>query len=599
MPGQQPLPGFQLMQQYQALHQPENTQHLMSHRLAQLQQETRNLHQEMLAIEQRSRAVALAAQQSLQQQRQLAGPRGSLPPHLIPASVQNLIAQQQRDRAVEGRQGAQDTGGSPALAGLQPASGRASPNLHRPNGTTTYTREGIGPNGERWRMEVNEMNVALPFGQPHPQYPHHLGHPVNQHPALDQLQAVLRNTDRFLPAQNLQNGPNNMERAASNPLPARIPTPAGTSPHTAAASATTNHSPTASNVANSSNATIPAVPTTGHAFNAPIVGHVDPVVYLLSSPTGPRALLFNNSDTFYTPRPASRHRRHDEHNPALRNTGANQNNPAAPPGVPEFRNRQRLFRRGHRDRQENNPLEQVNPAAPHGNPGAGALAAQIGPMVWLIVRLMGFIWFFTAGNPTWSRWFMVTGVAVLVFIVNTGIFNGIFEQLWGPVRRHVEALIPLAGPEAAQIPAIDAAIPRVRNAAERQAQANREAAPQLQEQGRRRGEPDPAQVAAHLLQQHRQRNAPGWLVTQVRQAEHALLLFLASLVPGVGERHIAAREAEANAAEAERQRRLDAAAAAENQPAASETGEQAANTTGQDIAADAPNRDAPAAGNDG
>jgi len=50
-------------------------------------------------------------------------------------------------------------------------------------------------------------------------------------------------------------------------------------------------------------------------------------------------------------------------------------------------------------------------------------------------------------------------------------------------------------------------------------------------------------------------------MTQIRRAEHAMLLFLASLVPGVGERHIAAREAEANAAEAERQRRIDAAAA--------------------------------------
>ena len=37
-----------------------------------------------------------------------------------------------------------------------------------------------------------------------------------------------------------------------------------------------------------------------------------------------------------------------------------------------------------------------------------------------------------------------------------------------------------------------------------------------------------------------------------------MLLFMASLVPGVGERHIAAREAAAN----ERQRQIDAAAAA-------------------------------------
>jgi hypothetical protein len=199
-------------------------------------------------------------------------------------------------------------------------------------------------------------------------------------------------------------------------------------------------------------------------------------------------------------------------------------------------------------------------------------------MLWLIVRLIGFVWFFTAGNPSWTRWLMVSGLAVVVFIINTGVFNGVFEQLWGPVRRHVEALIPLAGPEAANVPAINAAIPRAPIAAEDQAAAGQREAgePQPQEQGRRRGEPDPAQVAAHLMEQARQRNA-GWLMTQIRQAEHAMLLFLASLVPGVGERHIAAREAEANAAEAERQRRIGAATAAENSNGEGRNAEQATN----------------------
>ena len=175
---------------------------------------------------------------------------------------------------------------------------------------------------------------------------------------------------------------------------------------------------------------------------------------------------------------------------------------------------------------------------------------------------------------------MVSGLAVLVFIINTGVFNGIFEQLWGPVRRHVEALIPLAGPEAAQIPAINAVIPRV-PPADGQAEPAQAQEPAAQRHGQRRGELDPAQVAAHLIEQHRQRNAaPSWLMTQIRRAEHAMLLFLASLVPGVGERHIAAREAEANAAEAERQRLIDAAAAAEN-PSPEADGEQA-NTAASD-----------------
>ena len=188
---------------------------------------------------------------------------------------------------------------------------------------------------------------------------------------------------------------------------------------------------------------------------------------------------------------------------------------------------------------------------PHGNPGAGALAAQIWPTLWLIVRLAGFVWFFTSGNTSWSRWLMIVGLAIIVFIVNMGLFNGVAEEVWGPIRRHLENLIPLAGP-----PRGDARAP-----AAAEAGVNQTRAPQ--------GEPDPAQAAARLLEQRRQANG-GWLMTQIRRAEHAMLLFLASLVPGVGERHIAAREAETAAAEAERQRaeeerqrQTDAAAAAE------------------------------------
>jgi len=281
------------------------------------------------------------------------------------------------------------------------------------------------------------------------------------------------------------------------------------------------------------------------------------VVYLLSSPQGPRALLINNSDTFYTPRGPSRRRRHDSPAP-VQGAQADARLPPRFQGLPEFRNRNvgRRFRLGRQAQaQGQNPLQPVDAQA-HANPGAGALFAQIGPILWLIVRLAGFIWFFTAGNNSWARFFTVTALAIGVFLINTGIFNGIAEQLWGPIRRHIETLIPLAGPEAARVPAINAAIP--------QQQQPEAPAPRGNEQGprRRRGELDPAEVAARLIEQHRQANG-GWLMAQIRRAEHAALLFLASLVPGVGERHIAAREAEAAAAEAERQRRIEEAAAAE------------------------------------
>jgi hypothetical protein len=179
-------------------------------------------------------------------------------------------------------------------------------------------------------------------------------------------------------------------------------------------------------------------------------------------------------------------------------------------------------------------------------------------MIWLILRLAGFVWFFTAGNSSWPRFVMITALAIIVFIINTGIFNGIAEAMWGPVRRHVEALIPLAGPEAALVPAVNAAaIPhQPQQVPVREGRAADGPGPR-----RRRGELDEVEVAAMLIRQQREARGDWWL-TQVRRVEHAALLFLASLVPGVGERHIAAREAAANAAEAERQREIEAAEAA-------------------------------------
>jgi len=299
------------------------------------------------------------------------------------------------------------------------------------------------------------------------------------------------------------------------------------------------------------------------------------MVYILSSPQGPRALLLNNADTFYNPRQSSRRRRHDSPAP-IQGAQINGQAPGLFQGLPEYRNRNPNQRRARPDRNDNARIQDQNRLEPvrgqaHANPGAGALAARIGPMVWLIIRLAGFVWFFTAGNSSWTRLFMVTAMAIVVFIINTGVFNGIAEQLWGPIRRHVETLIPLAGPDAARIPAVNAAIPR---------QPVAEAPAESQQARRRRpGELDEAEVAARLIEQRRQANG-GWLMAQIRRAEHAALLFLASLVPGVGERHIAAREAEANAAEADRQRLVDAAAA---ESASAEIGEQAAESVNAEI----------------
>ncbi|KAH6681791.1 hypothetical protein B0J14DRAFT_623598 [Halenospora varia] len=514
MHNQQPLPGFQHVHQHQVHHQAEAYHTMMAQRLQQLQRETQRLQQEMGSIEQRYRTQV--AMPPGAHNPQPVNPNPLMGPGIpgIPPTVQNFIAQQQRDRAAEGRLGAGDNSGRATPAA--PSSGRASPNMHRPDHTTTYTREGVGPNGERWQMTVNETTTTVPMAQmphaqPHPHHHHHhphMGQHMNPNPALD-VQAVLRNADRLLATQAGQVAVNNMQRSASTPGPA----------------SSNQAGPPGSALASIQQALNTHVPS-GAATPQPQPQTPETMVYLLSSSQGPRALLVSNSQTFFTPRQSSGRRRRHE---AAAGTEQVQPHTEGAVGLPEYRNRA-VQRGARRNAQEANE-GQANAAqpVPHANPGAGALAAQVGPMLWLIVRLVAFVWFFTSGNSTWTRWFMVSGLAFVVFIINTGLFNGVADQVWGPVRRHLEALIPLAGPDAALVPAA-------------------------------RGEPDPAQAAARLIEQRRQANG-GWLMARIRRAEHALLLFMASLVPGVGERHIAAREAEATAAEAERQRLIDEAVA--------------------------------------
>ena len=129
----------------------------------------------------------------------------------------------------------------------------------------------------------------------------------------------------------------------------------------------------------------------------------------------------------------------------------------------------------------------------------------------------------------------------------------------------------------------------------RRPRADPQGAPQRggDQNGRARQEPNPEDMARRLVAQHQ--GPESWIISQVRRLERAGLLFLASIAPGVAERHIANLEA---AARAERERReAEAAAAAaaaaaeaaaaqenennENQEEASAQGENADTGTGQ------------------
>jgi len=137
-------------------------------------------------------------------------------------------------------------------------------------------------------------------------------------------------------------------------------------------------------------------------------------------------------------------------------------------------------------------------------------------------------------------------MSLFLFVLNTGAFNDILGTFWNPIRQHLENLLPLAGhnhPEVAPAPA------NGENAAGATTVPN--------------PEPNPEEVARRLLQQRRQQDV-SWAMTQFRRIEHAVLLFIASIVPGTAERHIEARTIEENRIlELRRQEAAIAAAAVE------------------------------------
>jgi hypothetical protein len=466
--------------------------------------------------------------------------RGPPQAHTSMPTLQNIIAQQQQARASAGQQGVQ--AGNTATVPQFRIAGASNVQT-----TNNYSHEAHGPNGERWRVNVTETVtysplVTRPPSQPSGATADRDAHLLFQARAQDLLERHRLNHDRPQSHDQRSTSTNAVRSNGAVDQASR----SASAPPLADSAAQSNQGPQTLPALSNPSATMPAVTQTNEQALPSGTIPSTPTVYLLSSPDGPRALLVNDAGAFITAaNPSSSIYNHIQH-------AAAANRPA--PMLPEFRNR---IERGRRPRHRH-ANEVVEPVVvdqanlhPH-NPIAGGAARQLLPHIWLVLRLLVFVWFFTASDSSWYRLFTIWGLALVMFLANTGVFNGPIETIWGPIRRHLEGLIPLHGP--AQPPLQNAGL----GGQEQQVQAD-----QAEPAAGRRGEPDPAQVAARLVAQRRQANAGG-LMTQIRRAEHAALLFLASLVPGIGERHIAAREAEANiaaVAEAERQRQEQEAAA--------------------------------------
>lgn len=511
--------------------------------------------------------------------------------------------------------------------------GRNSPHPEHQFQPQHYTREGVGPNGEIYRVTMNSAFIG-PNGQVHainmPGFQQ--GHVAAAGPggpfSTNDVQNILRSADANQATSMMTNA---MHRSASGASLANlnlnnqrqpIQTPGVTVPRRPGSAIPLSRTATPDTMRTPSHGS-----STAQAHRASTPNQ--PEVYILSSPQGPRALLVNGpSDLYFTPQPRVAHHHvlphfspawvqpQSQHQPQHqpRTASGHEAQPLAQPqavGAPvqqqnpqEGNIRVGLYQGpaaqqpGQQQQQQQQArLQPLPPGAAVMHPGnpeggvAGALLAALWPHVWLLIRLAVFVWWFTSANTTWTRWLIIMFLATVVFLANTGLFNGVANDLFNPIRQHLEGLIPFAGPERRNNPP----------AADGQPAQGGNNGP-VAEAGQRQGEPDPAQAAARLVEQRREQNA-NWLLDQIRRVERAGLLLLASILPGVAERHIAHLEAEARAERdrqeaaerAERQRReeeeraaAEAAAAAAN---GSAEGQSADGATG-----DQQNSDAPASG---
>ncbi|KAI9701064.1 MAG: hypothetical protein M1836_001733 [Candelina mexicana] len=443
---------------------------------------------------------------------------GSAPP----LSFEQLIAQQQQQRA---------SAGLPGLTGSTPVGGNStngnSDNTSASNQGTnlgsiptnpaantsvesSVTREMQGPNGEVVRITTVQGNInGLPFnGLPFPQ--------INNGNSVFVQNPVTGHGPATVPTPN---------------VPHQLPLGPGQG-------STTSQQPPSTNAQQPSSTTI---------------HQPSPIAWLLSDANGPHAILQAPSGLYTSPS-AERHFHHFFHSVGVAPAQAFVPFPPGPPvsaPEPQPRNRNRANRTQNQQQQQQQQIQGMEARlaqfqqqhAHHQPPAQGPqvennnnnqqrqvqannpnndLGRQLVPLaghLWLLVRLIGFVWFFAAG-ASWRRIFILGTLALLVFLKQTGLLEGLQHAIWDPIRHHLEGLVPL----------------------DNRQQANNAHAPAEPARDGEGPAPDPRQTAERLIREREEINR-GWVRRRLRAVERAVAIFVASLIPGVGERHIAAREA--------------------------------------------------------
>ena len=501
---------------------------------------------------------------------------GFPPPNMHPVFAQQqqaLIQQQQAYRAALSQQGisatpapaAQNQGQAVIPANqlesvLGPSNGLPN-RVGSPGISSTIVREGQGPNGAQWRVVINQSTTTLTPPGTNNQPPVALmAQPSSQHTDVQSVPIVsgeevpliqssnttesnatrqsanaLLGRESYWPNSSLatvQQRLSQLERSLDQRTPpangeiwqARIqlqnlrgqqpdlPPGLENSLNTRLNNISSRVAHMRTQVANSMTPTVNSAST---ILNVPAASSTDTTVYLLSSPSGPHALLVAPTGIYSTSVGSGMMSSHmTNRTPPVVDPAANQNPARAQ--MPRFNNEQEIrdiqdiqIIQGGGQHQQEQQAEQIGDLA--------RILLPLGGHLWLLVRLFGFVYFFTSGAG-WHRTILLCACAIVVFIGQTGVFRPIQQALWDPIRRHIEGLVPLAGNNGDNNGGV--------------LNGQRPIVPL----------PTPQQVAERLLRERNDQNN-GMVRRTARRIERATALFLASLVPGVGERHIAARDA--------------------------------------------------------
>ena len=415
-------------------------------------------------------------------------------------AFQAAITQQQQMRAHAGIHGVHN----PAMNGI-PSGLAFGQNAPTPLGPiTTRVHETVGPDGQRTRVVVNETTFQISRqSTPVPA----TDRTEASQAAAPQIQSSTSSGPQLLPVglEQRQHGPS------------AFPPP---SLHLNDRQGPLSHLP---DFVPQQPAYEPTVSDPGQATSSTTT-----TAWLLSGPHGPQALVFAPGHGFFTsalpitqpstriPRPRDGLRFQQTPSGHIRPQNAPN---VAPLPVPDPGLELVI-------RARNAAL-----AARQANVGANAnndVLPTIMSRIWTFIKLYFVIFMFTEPG-TWFRWICLF-VAVLVSAMpSTNVFRGFTARL----QTHIDGLVV---PPAAPAPPVRQQIEGQRQQGDAPADGRRP-----NSGSRRQDEPDPAATAARLVQEHRQRH-PNVLRDTFEWVERGFALFVASLIPGVGERHIRARE---------------------------------------------------------